>query len=89
MPSGLLNPIRSISINQSIRSSHDLSVKSVKRRNYFQNKFDVVPIKKLEPIRLMKRSSFSSLSASYLKMPSSRTKPTDQLFSQIDNIRLV
>lgn len=37
----------------------------------------------------MKRPSSSSLNASYLKMASSRTKPTDKLFSEKDNIRLV
>lgn len=52
-------------------------------------KFELVPIRKPEPIRLMKRSSSSNSGVSYLSLASSRRKPTDQLFSQIENIRLV
>lgn len=48
-----------------------------------------MPLKKLEPVRLMKRSNSSNSGASYLSMASSRRKPTDQLFSQLENIKLV
>lgn len=52
-------------------------------------KYDLMPLKKPEPIRLMKRSSSSNSGVSYLSMASSRRKPTDQLFSQMENIKLV
>lgn len=52
-------------------------------------RYELMPLKKLQPIRLMKRSSSSNSGVSYLSMSSSRRKPTDQLFSQIENIRLV
>ena len=45
-----------------------------------------MPLKNIEPVRLMRRSSSSS---SYLSLASSRTKLTDRLFSKIDNIRMV
>lgn len=59
------------------------------RRKQSKKKCEIFPMRKLEPVRLMKRPSSSSLSASYLKMASSRTKPTDKLFCEKDNIRLV
>ena len=59
-----------------------------RKQLFRKNKYEIKPMRMNTPVRLLRNNSCSSSGPSYLTMPSTRSKLTDQYFTQIDNIRL-